>query len=373
MTRYTAISFSEFVDRVTESCAPQDYLRDLTTDDKDEMLSSILCDLTMNLMTFSTRPNILRRIIDEHEVSPTVTIRMIQDAGVDFLLTKRGTLRNLFLKKMGQARDQVPMDAVEDMKTALRRIVKEKSEAVARANLSASECARLKQDIQELKTRCAKFQKLVQLLQSGKDIGPAATGLALRMPKPDRLAEPPTSRAPDHKRRERIAEPQTESSYDESDEGDGDEGDSDEGDSESVASSESGKKNTRGRLAPYSGRKPPRRESTHRESPHRSHEPPPRQKSEPASNARSANAASTVSAARAVKAPVKEGTSVRPTATAPTRNNPGNASKPKVGPVVTADFFRTATAPVQPPAPGPKTEHPASLMSLLSPDDDFTQ
>src|SRR3989338_8341889 len=131
-TRYTALSFADFVDSIVGICVPEDYFRHFAPADKDEMLSSILCDLVSNLAAATTKPEMLHRIIDEHDKTPTVTIRMLQDAAVNVLITKRSALFNKFLRKMGQAREQVTMDVVEDMKNALRRLAKEKADALTR-------------------------------------------------------------------------------------------------------------------------------------------------------------------------------------------------------------------------------------------------
>jgi hypothetical protein len=402
MTRFTAISFSEFVDRVTENCAPPEYFRQFSTSDKDEILSSMLCDLTINLATYVTRPDMLRRIIDEHRVAPTVTVRMIQDAGVDYLLTKRSALRNEFLKKMGQARDQVPMDAVEDMKKILRRIVKEKAEVAARANIADAECARLRGLLQEMKTRCAKFEKLVQLMQSGRDIGPAAAGAALRAPRPNRLAEPMPPKAPVHKRRERIAEPRSESDAG-SNEGDSDEGDEGD-DSESFTSSESSIEYSRRKPARSDANSSDRHKLLHSEkkTPSKPAATRPIAAGKPATAKPAtvvakpamptARPATTVRPAAAMTAakPAAAMTTAKPATRPTTTTKPTTAARPtsataKAAPVVNADFFRnssttastsantsantsasTSASSTVAPVTSSVGARPASLLSLLS-------
>jgi hypothetical protein len=387
MTRFTAISFSEFVDRVTENCAPPEYFRQFSTSDKDEILSSMLCDLTINLATYVTRPDMLRRIIDEHRVAPTVTVRMIQDAGVDYLLTKRSALRNEFLKKMGQARDQVPMDAVEDMKKILRRIVKEKAEVAARANIADAECARLRGLLQEMKTRCAKFEKLVQLMQSGKDIGPAAAGAALRTPRPNRLAEPMPPKAPVHKRRERIAEPRSESDAG-SNEGDSDEGDEGD-DSGSFTSSESSREDSRRKPARSDANSSDRLKLLHSEKktskpvaarPAAAVKPtaakpaavvtkPTMPAVKPATTARPAAATTARPAAATTARPAITAATKPATTTKPTAVMKPTTVAVKAPPVVNADFFRsssTSASSTVAPVASSVGARPASLMSLLS-------
>jgi hypothetical protein len=190
-TRYTTISFSSFVDLIVSVCIPEEYFGQFTTQDKDEILSSVLCDLVANLTAYATKHDMLRRVIDEHNQSSEVTIRMLQDFAVQSLIEKRSDLRNKFLRKKGQARENVSMDIVEDMKQALRRVVKEKSELAA--SLKAAEEARgeLAAQVRELKKREAKLRQLVDLLRDGRARGPAAAGAALSVPARDRIAENP--------------------------------------------------------------------------------------------------------------------------------------------------------------------------------------
>src|SRR5205814_424628 len=102
--------------------------------------SSILCDLVSNLAAFVTQQDTLKRIIDQHELKPEVTIRILQDASVGILIAKRTALHNQFLRKAGQAREVVSEEIVEDMKRALRRLAREKAEAVARAEEVEQAC-----------------------------------------------------------------------------------------------------------------------------------------------------------------------------------------------------------------------------------------
>ena len=225
-TRYTTLSFAEFVDRIIGICVPEEYFRQFAPQDKDELLSSVICDLVSNLASFATKPDMLRRIIDGHRTTPEVTIRMLQDAAVNALITKRAALHNKFLRKMGQARDQVSMDVVDDMKKALRRLVREKAAATSRADEAERTLDHFKNQVKAGKLREAKLLKLVNLMRRGRDEGPAAAGVSLRIPQREHIAEEdPLDFEPPRKppRRERIAEVRDEDEYDEDDEGDDDE------------------------------------------------------------------------------------------------------------------------------------------------------
>jgi hypothetical protein len=192
-TRFTTLGFADFVDRIVSVCVPPEYFVQFSPQDKDELLSSVLCDLVSNLTTFATKPDMLRRIIDGHLTTPDVTIRMLQDASVHTLITKRIALHNKFLRKVGQASDTVSMDVVEDMKKILRRLVKEKAEAVAEAELATTKVNKMLVEMQNLETsykdREAKLLKLIELLKVRKD-NQYDAGVGLIMPPVERIAEP---------------------------------------------------------------------------------------------------------------------------------------------------------------------------------------
>ena len=99
-TRFTTLSFADFVDRIVGVCVPPEYFKQFSAQDKDELLSSVICDLVSNLAAGVTKPDILRRIIDNHAVTPGVTVRMMQDIAVSALISKRASLHNKFLHKM---------------------------------------------------------------------------------------------------------------------------------------------------------------------------------------------------------------------------------------------------------------------------------
>lgn len=185
-TRYTTLGFSEFVDRIVGVCVPAEYFEKFSTADKDEILGSIVCDLVSNLAAHVTSPDMLRRIIDEHGTTPDMTVRMLQDRAVEILREKRLMLHNKFLSKAGQAREFVSLDQVEGMKKAMRRLAREKAEAVARAE--TLERANKAQQ-REFKAREAKMLKLIELLRVERDKGPAAAAARVSVPRRDRIAE----------------------------------------------------------------------------------------------------------------------------------------------------------------------------------------
>jgi hypothetical protein len=196
MTRYSTMSFAGFVDQIVAQVIPADYLELLRAAEKDEALGSIVVDLVSSLGAYVTTPEMLRRIIDEHDVQPAVTIRMIQDQSVTILLAKRGEIHNKFLRRVGQAKETVPIDVVEGLKKAVRQLVREKAVlsaqlVEARDTLARGEEAarRAVQALADARKREARCMKLVRMLRAEKAQGLQGAAFAARGPRPDTLAE----------------------------------------------------------------------------------------------------------------------------------------------------------------------------------------
>ncbi len=214
-TRVTSLSFANFVDRIVGASTPPEYFEKMLPQDKDLILNSILCDLVSNLAVAATEPEMLRKIIDEHSQAPDVTIRMLQDSALSILLEKRESLSQKFLKKAGQAREHVSVDLVSRLQKALRRLVKDKADALARAQNAESE-------LEEAKSREKKLMKIITLLRERNSRDPRS-GERLPPP-PSVLAERPADPLDDIGRRppppDRIGEPRSDEDEDD-DEGSG--------------------------------------------------------------------------------------------------------------------------------------------------------
>jgi len=175
-TRFTTMSFNDFVDNVIKVCVPADYFTQFTQQDKDELLSSIICDLVSNIAIYTTQPDILRKIIDEHKTKAEVTVRMIQDSIISFLTTKRTTIHNKFLQKIGQSREFVSIDTIKDMEKVIKRLVKEKSDLTTNCIALEKSMIDAKQQIRDGKIREQKLMRIIELLKIEISKGPAEAG-----------------------------------------------------------------------------------------------------------------------------------------------------------------------------------------------------
>jgi len=206
------IGFSDFVDRVVGVCVPDEYFQKMSSDVRDGLLENIVCCVAADTAAFVTQPDMLRRIIDRAISTPAVTCRMVQDAAINSLITKRSEIHNRFLKIQCQSRDTVSMDIVVGMKKALRKLVTEKSEALSNVSALEDEIAALNSELSNCKVRMAKLLKLVTMMRDGHQRGASEVGASMLVPKENNIAEEmPSAIVPlgtKHlTQRENIAEP----------------------------------------------------------------------------------------------------------------------------------------------------------------------
>jgi hypothetical protein len=209
LTRYTTLSFADFVEKIVQQFVPPEYYDLLKAPEKDEYLSSIVADLVSTLGAYVAKPDMLRRIIDEHDARPTVTIRMAQSQAVTILLAKRGEIHNSFLRRIGQAKDTVPVGVIDDLKQAIRKLVKQKAALKSQLGETEERALELEDRVSGLRRREAKFKKLIRLLQGEREQGLRGAAFSAAVPRQDFLAEedPLELGRPDTvPRRERIAE-----------------------------------------------------------------------------------------------------------------------------------------------------------------------
>ena len=191
-TRHTTLSFADFVERIVQQFIPAEYYGLLNAPEKDETLGSIIADLVSSLGAYVTSPDMIRRIIDEHDPplgQPKVTIRMIQDQGVVILLTKRGEIHNSFLRRVGQAKEHVSADVVDDLKAAIRKLVRQKAELKTRLGECEDHAMDLEDTVGALKKKDAKYRKLIEMLVAERESGAQAAAFAASIPDRNHHAE----------------------------------------------------------------------------------------------------------------------------------------------------------------------------------------
>jgi hypothetical protein len=158
MTRHTTMDFNDFVNLITSQLMPKEYYSFLNTSNKDELLNSSVTELISNISGYVTSPEILRKIIDFHDSQHKITIQMIKDRCVDILITKRETVYNQFLKKIGQSKDTELGGSTIRLKNALDKTLKEKEKL-------KSENVKLLSRLEESLQKEEKYVRLIRLIK----------------------------------------------------------------------------------------------------------------------------------------------------------------------------------------------------------------
>jgi hypothetical protein len=189
MTRFKTLTFTDFVERIVHNFVPPEYYDLYKTEEKDEILGGIVTDLISELGVFVTTPAMLRRVIDQHNQMYKVSIRILQDRGIWILLNKREEIRNLFLRRVGQTKDSVSQDVVENIKKVVRQLAKDKTDLQLRLRAAEDQVRAHESKIAASKRREAQLTKLIQHLQAAKDLGQPAAAFAATVPPKNTLAE----------------------------------------------------------------------------------------------------------------------------------------------------------------------------------------
>jgi hypothetical protein len=217
-TRLTTMTFSDFVDKVVGCFVPASYYAQMTAEEKDEILSSVICELVSGLVVYCTTAEMLRRVIDARETETAVTIRMMQEKAVAVQEQKRDAIHNDFLRQVGQPRETVPVHLVDKLKKALRQLAREKADEEARADDAEEEIEGLQDEVEDLRdevrrlrAREAKYQRALELLRGVQTPeGRAELQRLQTQPRYDRIAETkdkrPRADDPGPPPSERIAE-----------------------------------------------------------------------------------------------------------------------------------------------------------------------
>ena len=132
VTSYTTITFNNFVDKIVEQFVPEEYLDLYKTEERDEILGNILCDLVSGLGTHATSPEMLSKIIDQHGINSKVIVRMMQDHSITLMLTKRDSIHNRLLGEQTQAKEVVSMSIVNNLTEKIHSLAQDKAKLLAK-------------------------------------------------------------------------------------------------------------------------------------------------------------------------------------------------------------------------------------------------
>ena len=182
-TRFNSMTFSQFIDSFVRSFVPTDYIESMSANDKDEVFSVVITDLAATLGTICTKPDYLRKIIDNHDKNRSVTCEMLFKESMRCLDNQKDMMLSKFVREISQAKDYISADAANK----LRRILDEKEDIIGDRN---EEIAELRHQIDTLKESVDKHKRLAELLQKQR--------IVIYKDEPPAPRHPPSVRPPSH-------------------------------------------------------------------------------------------------------------------------------------------------------------------------------
>jgi hypothetical protein len=159
-TRYKMISFDDFVSRIVEVFVPREDYRLLVTKEKDEVMCHVVTSLVGEMGAVATAPEMLRRIIDTHEVAPAVTIRMLQDSANATLALIRLEIHSRF-----HCRESGRAGITDAEKSAIRRVAETAMALSGENDELRGELRRLRRELKNVEIMLAETRKQEALLE----------------------------------------------------------------------------------------------------------------------------------------------------------------------------------------------------------------
>lgn len=158
---FGTMSSSKFINTLVDGMVPVEYCESLSSTDKDEIFGVIILDLTSTLGAICTKPDFLRKIIDNHEKMRNVTCEMIFKESIRILENKKDMMLNKFISAISQSKDYVSSDTANK----LRQQLDERDEIISTRNEEISD---LRHQIEILKEKDIKLRRMVELLQKNR-------------------------------------------------------------------------------------------------------------------------------------------------------------------------------------------------------------
>lgn len=156
-TSFATISFNSFVDKVVGQFVPKEYLDLYETEERDEVLSSILCDLVASLGAYAISSDMLTRIIDNH-AHHQVTVRMMQDHAITIMLSKRDKIHAQLISKATNAKEVVSVSVVNSLTQKIHELAKEKVHLLAKIE-------KLKDELEEAEDTIEDYEATIEKLE----------------------------------------------------------------------------------------------------------------------------------------------------------------------------------------------------------------
>jgi hypothetical protein len=153
-----ARSYTAFIDRIAGTLFPGEMFESTRDNDRDEVVSSAMCDLVAGLGAFATAPHMINSVVDSTARNTSV-VHVLQNHAVATLFETRTTIHNKFLGEVTQAKGTASLDHVNRLTTAIRKLATEKA-ALEDQAAEANEGAKIARE--KYRDQRRKFRGVIQ-------------------------------------------------------------------------------------------------------------------------------------------------------------------------------------------------------------------
>lgn len=178
VAKFGSDSFAGFVDTLTDHFIPEQYRRHMSPKKKDEFLSTVICDLVSGLGAHFTTPDALRRVIDYHDQYAGDTIQRAQQEALTILMRSRGDIYNKFLRTVGQAKDGVSAETLNQLRAVIKKLAYDKAHLKAEVRELEDQVNDCGDELAKARKREGQYRKIINHLQIERTQGPRAAALA---------------------------------------------------------------------------------------------------------------------------------------------------------------------------------------------------
>lgn len=131
--QFSFMTYTQMVDRLASTLIPDDMFSATRDENRDEIVSTAICDLIASLGKYVTQSEVIERVITP-KLRTVDTVATLQNFALNAMNSTRDRMLNKFLGQVTQAKDSVSLAHVNKLNDAIRKLatqVAEKNEQLA--------------------------------------------------------------------------------------------------------------------------------------------------------------------------------------------------------------------------------------------------
>ena len=163
-TRFSTIGLSDFIDKFLEEFIPKEHFENLNDKEKEFFLNKIVTDIVIEFSHNVISPDKLSMVIDDHKNSDNIA--MWKHNIINIQIMEREKIFSLFMKKITERSEMVPIDLLERLKNEFGKLLKEKIELEIKYKHLPKRIKQYKKEIFEKDKEILSLQRNIEILQN---------------------------------------------------------------------------------------------------------------------------------------------------------------------------------------------------------------